>query len=258
MQNQLQKPKPFLEFTKTKEQYDIALCLQNSIMIGRLQDPNELLRVITEWRIYIGVPKSEDLAEEFTILAKFLNDNYSFLTIDEIRLAYTLSVTRKLKDVEFYGYFSPMYVGKVLDSYLYYRKLTMADVLREKEKYEQELKEIANRPSPEEQAKNMRDLIKSYYEEYKEKGEIRDVFSIAYNFLRKHDFLKVKKEEIEQAMEYGLKMAKSKERKWYERVTPEDIDAESKRYARSWCVQNFFENINIDILLNNINSELFS
>jgi hypothetical protein len=228
-------------------------------MIGRLKDPNELLRVITEWRIYIGVPKAEDLGEEFSVLAKFLHDNYSFLTIDEIRLAYTLSVTRKLKDVEFYGYFSPMYVGKVLDSYLYYRKITMADALREKEKHEQELKELANRPTPQQQADNMKQLLKEYYEEWKEKGEIRDGFSIAYNFLRKHKMMTITQDNIDEALAYGLKKARSKEKKhWLDKVTPEDEKAESQRYARNWCVQNFFKNINIDILLNNINSELFT
>jgi hypothetical protein len=257
-QIQLQKPKPFLEYTKTKEEHDIALCLQNSVMIGRLQDPNELLKVITEWRIYIGVPKSEDLAEEFTILAKFLHENYAFLTIDEIRLAYTLSVTRKLKEVEFYGYFSPMYVGKVLDSYLYYRKITMADALREREKHQQELKEQANRPTPEQMAKDMKELIKGFYAEWKENGEIKDVFSISYNFLRKHNMLIVKKEEIDEAMAYGLKMARSKEKKVFEKVNPEDEKLETQRYARNWCVHKYFETINIDVLLNNINSELFT
>jgi len=247
-----------LEYTKTKEEHDIALCLQNSVMIGRLQDPNELLKVITEWRIYIGVPKSEDLAEEFTILAKFLHENYAFLTIDEIRLAYTLSVTRKLKEVEFYGYFSPMYVGKVLDSYLYYRKITMADALREREKHQQELKEQANRPTPEQMAKDMKELIKGFYAEWKENGEIKDVFSISYNFLRKHNMLIVKKEEIDEAMAYGLKMARSKEKKVFEKVNPEDEKLETQRYARNWCVHKYFETINIDVLLNNINSELFT
>jgi hypothetical protein len=227
-------------------------------MIGRLKDQNELLRVITEWRIYIGVPKSEELAEEFSVLANFLKENYAFLTIDEIRLAYNLSVTRKLKDVEFYGYFSPMYVGKVLDSYLYYRKITMADVIRAKEKHDQELKELANRPSPEQQSNDMKLLLRDYYEEWKEKGEIRDVFSIAYHFLRNHKFLIVRQEDIDEAMAYGLKMARSRERKLFEKVTPENEEAETKRYARNWCVQNFFKKTNIDILLNNINSELFT
>ena len=247
-----------MEYTKTKEEHDIASCIENSRLIGRLEDPNQLLKVITEWRIYIGVPKSEDLAEEFSVLTQFIHDNYGFLTIDEIRLAYTLSVTRKLKDVEFYGYFSPMYVGKVLDSYLYYRKITMADVIREKEKHDKEQEELKNRPTPDKQAEDTRKLIRDYYNEWKEKGEIRDVFSIAYNFLRKHKFMIIRTEDIEEAMVYGLKMARSKERPLFERVNPTDEEAEQKRYARNWCVQNYFKNVNIDILLNNIKPELFT
>lgn len=228
-------------------------------MIGRLKDSNELLQVITEWRIYIGVPKSEDLAEEFSVLVNFLKQNYPHLTIDEIRLAYNLSVTRKLKDVEFYGYFSPMYVGKVLDSYLYYRKITMADVIREKEKHDQEVEELKNRPTTEKMAKDTRELIQNYYLEWKEKGEIRDVFSIAYNFLRKHKMMVITQDDINEAMSYGLMKARSKEKKnWLERVNPEDEKAESQRYARNWCVQNFFKKTDIDVLLNNINSDLFT
>jgi len=256
--SQLQKPKSFLEFTKNKEQNDIALCIQNSRMIARLEDPNQLLKVITEWRIYIGVPKSEDLGEEFSVLANFLQDNYDFLTIDEIRLAYNLSVTRKLKDVEFYGYFSPMYVGKVLDSYLYYRKMMMADVIRDKEKHDKEQEELKNRPSPEKQCEDTKNLIKDYYNEWKEKGEIRDIFSICYNFLRKHKFMTIMTEEIDEAMAYGLKMARSKDRPLFEKVNHTDEEAEQRRYARNWCVQNYFKNVDIDILLNNINSELFT
>jgi len=248
-----------LEFTKTKEEREIALCLQNSTMISNLKDPNELLKVITEWRIYIGVPKAEDLGEEFSVLANFLKQNFGFLTIDEVRLAYNLSVTRKLKDVEFYGFFSPMYVGKVLDSYLYYRKITMSDALREKQKYDQEIEELKNRPTPEQMASDMKKLMKDYYEEWQEKGEIRDGFSIVYNFLRKHKFLKLTQQEIDEAMAYGIKKAKSKEKKnWMEKTNPEDEEADSRRFARNWCVQNFFKNNDIDILLNNINSELFT
>ena len=227
-------------------------------MIARLEDPNQLLKVITEWRIYIGVPKSEDLGEEFSVLANFLQENYDFLTIDEIRLAYNLSVTRKLKDVEFYGYFSPMYVGKVLDSYLNYRKMMMADVIRDKEKHDKEQEELKNRPSPEKQCEDTKNLIKDYYNEWKEKGEIRDIFSICYNFLRKHKFMTIMTEEIDEAMAYGLKMARSKDRPLFERVNPTDEEAEQRRYARNWCVQNYFKNVDIDILLNNINSELFT
>ena len=134
----------------------------------------------------------------------------------------------------------------------------MADALREREKHQQELKELANKPSPEQMAKDMRELIKGFYAEWKENGEIKDVFSISYNFLRKHNMLIVNKEDIDEAMAYGLKMARSKEKKVFERVNPEDEKAETHRYARNWCVQKYFETIKIDVLLNNINSELFT
>lgn len=249
-----------MEYTKTKEEHDIALCVQNSTLIGNVKDPNVLLKVITEWRIYIGIPKAEDLGEELSVLTKFIYDNYGFLTVDEIRLAYNLSVTRKLKDVEFYGYFSPLYVGKVLDSYLYYRKVTMADVIREKEKAEREQKELENRPSPEKQAENMKALMRDFYDEYKAKGEIRDLFSIAYNFLRKHKLLIIPKEMIDEALAYGNKMAKDKNnsKPLFERFSPSTEETESQRYARNYCVQKFFDNVNIDIFLNNIKPELFN
>jgi hypothetical protein len=254
----LQKPKSFLEFVRTKEEKEIAVAVNNSVAIHDLKDPNEILRVITEWRIYIGVPKNEDISEELSILAKFLYEQYGHLTIEEIRLAYNLSVTRKLQDVEFYGMFSPLYVGKVLDSYLYYRKLTMADVIRAKEKHDQELKEQQNRPSPEQQCESTKAIVNDLYKQYKETGEIRDVFNICYNFLRKHDMLVVTKEDIALAMEYGKKMVQSKEKPLMEKIKESDRDLDIKRGARNWCVQNYFENVNIDVLLNNIKPNLFN
>ena len=134
----------------------------------------------------------------------------------------------------------------------------MADVIRDKEKHDKEQEELKNRPSPEKQCEDTKNLIKDYYNEWKEKGEIRDIFSICYNFLRKHKFMTIMTEEIDEAMAYGLKMARSKDRPLFERVNPTDEEAEQRRYARNWCVQNYFKNVDIDILLNNINSELFT
>ena len=247
-----------MDFVKTKGEEDIALAIQNSTMIQNLKDPNQLLKVITEWRIYIGVPKNEDLSEEFSIMAQFLFENYGFLTLEEIRLAFKLSITRKLEQVEFYGYFSPLYVGKVLDSYLYYRKLTMADVIRRKEKDEKEELEIKNRPSAEQQAKNMKEILNQFYKEYQETKEINDVFSIAYNFLRKHDFLKVEKEDIDLALEYGKKKYFEKEKKLTDKIVEVERDLEIKRHARNWCVQKYFKNVDFIVLQNNIKSELFT
>ena len=261
----MHEPKPLSEFVQNEEEFQIVNCVQNSILIrnleGALQNPL-LLQVVTEWRMYIGIPKT-DVSEELVLLSKFLFDNYGNLTIDEIRLAYNLSARRKLQDVEFYGYFSPMYVAKVLDSYLYYRKLTMADAIRRKEKDDERIREEKNRPTPKQQSEDTKQLIREVYDEYVENGEVRDVFNIVYNFMRKHrDLLSfhINKEQLEQAIDYGkLKAREMRDKKpLFERVLPSDAKIESDRYARNWCVQNYFKNVDIDVLLNNIKPELFT
>jgi hypothetical protein len=253
----LLKPKPLLEFTITNEEVALVKCVEGSVLIGNLKDLNPLVNVVAKWRMYIGLPK-EDISEELSIVADFLFKQYPFLTIAEIELAYTLSVTNKLKDVEFYGSFSPLYVGKVLDSFLYYRKLTLADTIRRKQKYDNEIKEMENRPTPQKQCNDLKGAIKDMYEEFKQTGELRDPFNICYNFLRRTKVLIVKKDEIEKAMDYGKKMYLSKERNLFDKVTESSKESEIQRYARNWCVQNYFNNVGIDVILNNIKVEHFT
>jgi len=253
----LPKPKTLLEFTTSNEEVALVKCVENSILIGNLSDLNPLVNVVAKWRMYIGLPK-EDISEELSIVADFLFKQYQFLTISEIELAYTLSVTNKLKDVEFYGSFSPLYVGKVLDSFLYYRKLTLADTIRKKQQYDNEIKEMENKPTPHKQCNDLKGTIKDMYEEYKAKGELRDPFNICYNFFRKTKMFTVKKDEIEKAMEFGKNKYLSKERSLFDKTTESSKELEIQRYARNWCVQNYFDQVGIDIILNNIKVEHFT
>jgi hypothetical protein len=101
-------------------------------MIQKLQELTPLINVVAKWRMYVGLPKT-DVSEELSLVAQFLYKEYGYLTVNEIELAYTLSVTNRLREAEFFGYFSPLYVGKVLDAYLYYRKITMADTIRRRD-----------------------------------------------------------------------------------------------------------------------------
>ena len=207
--------------------------------------------------MYIGIPKT-DVAEELLLVATFIGENYGFLTIAEIDLAIKLSVLRKI-DGEFYGYFSPMYVAKVLDSYLHYRKMTMADAIRRKEKAEMEEKEKESRPSPEKQAEDTRKIFRDYYAVWKETGEIRDVFSICYNYLRKHKMLEVSQQMIVDAQEYGKrKVLEIKQKRSGLQKIDTNLDAvEEKSWARTYCVQKYFETVDIDVLANNIKAEHF-
>lgn len=216
-----------------------------------------LLQVVSKWRLYIGLPK-EDVTEELAIVTDFIRKNYNFLTLGEIELAYNLSVMRVLDDTEFYGSFSPLYVGKVLSSYLYYRKMTLADAIRRKEKYEMEQQEINNRPTPEEEAQLTKEILKDFYRKSQETGEVNDPFNICYNFLRKFQFMKVNKDDIDEAMVMGDKMyALNRAKNTILSNLGNDKEMETKRNARNYLVKKYFDKTDIEILLSKVTKELF-
>lgn len=255
MQNQSPRQNSLLEHIQNNDELEIVKSIENSLQVARLENMDTLLGVVAKWRMYIGLPKT-DVSEELMIIVDFINKNYPFLTLGEIELAINLSVTRKLEDVDFYGYFSPLYVGKILDSYLYYRKKTLSDAIRRKEKADMEKKERENRPSPEKQAEIAREIFTGFYSEWKESGEIRDMLNYGYNFLRRIDLLVVTKEDIEAAQAYAKKKTLEKNKNSF--LKPVDSENEEKRYARNWCVQKYFESVDIDVLLNNIKPEQFT
>lgn len=249
--------KSLLDFANTTEETNIIICLEGNKAIGLLEKPQEkLIDIVSKWRMYIGMPKN-DVTEELIIVAQYINENYPNITIAEIDLAINLSIRQKLKDSEFHGYFSPMYVAKVLDSYLHYRRTTLSDAMRRRDRYVHEQLEKANKPSPEQQSKDFKDIIKGLYNEWKETGEIGDPFTLAYNYLRRTNLLKVSKAEVEAAQKYAKD--KTTKIKQEGKIRFElNYEREEIKLARNWCVQNFFKNVNIDILLNNIKPEHFN
>lgn len=257
MQIQLQKHS-LLHFVQTNEEVKIVDAIEKSIQIANLKDSTPLLQVVAKWRLYIGLPK-DDVSEELSIVRDFIHENFPHLTIKEIELAYNLSVLRKLDDCEFYGYFSPLYVGKVLDSYLYYRKRNMADLIRRKEKYNYLLLEEKNKPKPEEEAELTKSIFVDFYKQHKEGLEITDVFNICWNFLRKQKMINPQKTELDEALAFAKTKIQKQENDFYKYTTLGiDKESESKRYARNYCVQKYFDRVDINELLNKIKPELFS
>ena len=132
----------------------------------------------------------------------------------------------------------------------------MADTLRRKERWLQEQAELKNRPTPEQQAEDTKEIISNFYKQYKELGEINDVLNITYNFLRKHKILKVTQSDIDEGMIYGKEKFNKKNNNFLLKLNDSD-DYEIKIYARNYIVQKYFKNVDIDILLDNIKSDKF-
>ena len=246
-----------MNFVKTIEEEAIVKSIQGTPAIQNLKDLTPLLAVVSKWRMYIGIPK-EDVTEELAIVTTFIQKNYGYLTLGELELAYNLSIMRKLEDADFYGSFSPLYVGKVLSAYLYYRKMTLAEAIRKKEKFELEQEEARNKPTPEEEANLTKEILKDFYKKSQEVGEVSDPFNLCYNFLRKFKFLKVNQDEIDEAMSYGEKMYLINAQK--NNILSNlgnDKETETKRHARNYLVKRYFDKTDIDILLSKVTPDLF-
>ena len=254
---QQKEPNSLSDYIQSNEELEIVKAVENSVIINKSEtSKEELINVVVRWRMYIGVPKT-DVAEELVLVAAFIWEHYGFLTISEIELAYKLSILNKLSNVEFYGQFAPMYVAKVLDSYLYYRKMTLADSIRRREKALQEEAEKRNKPTPEVMAEDWKKMVYEYYEEWKQNGEIRDAFSLLYNYLRKWKMMIVTKETIEEAQAYGKKkIAEFKEKEFFG-IDSHLYDSQEKSFSRNYCVQKFFKTVDINMLANNIKVEHF-
>lgn len=257
MPNQSQKHSLF-PFVQNNEEQKIVECVENSVLISRIKNENDILSVVAKWRMYCGLPK-QDVSEEVAMVRDFIIENYGFLTISEIELAYKLATLNKLDDAEFYGHFSPIYISKVLNSYLYYRKKTLAEAIRRKEKYETNLLIEKNKPTPEEEAELTKKIFKDFYEQHKSGKDINDILNICWTFLRKYKMIKPTKDEIADAIKYGEQKAKDNEQtiwKFYE-TSGIDREVDVRRFARNYCVQRFFEKTDIEKFLDDIKPELF-
>jgi hypothetical protein len=71
--------------------------------------------------------------------------------------------------------------------------------------------------------------------------------------------LEVSQTMIKEAQEYGKKkvMEAKQKKPLTDRIDMNYFDAEEKSWARTYCVQKYFESVDIDVLANNIKPELF-
>ena len=276
MQNQSKKQNSLSAYINNQQELEIIEAVENSIQLGRTDNPSEsALAIAAKWRMYIGIPK-QDATEELMIISSYLVETYPFLTIGEFELAIKLSMQSKLKDCEFYGFFSPLYVSKVIESYLYYRKIQTADVVRRKEKHDSELRDKANKPSPELQCERIKEIIQGHYDHINSNKDINDYGNYMYDFIRKRKWLYMNKEKeeipkdvppemcilltkesIAEAQAYGKKKTIDFISK-LKRKSDFDRDFLERKYAREYCVEKYFKNVDIVMLLNNIKLDYFS
>jgi len=282
----LPSPSPKLNlslFVETDDQRMLVKTIERSFPISFINKNNNieeknklengLLEIVTRWKMNLGISnKSEEhkTTIELALVRDFIIDNYSHLTFEEIELAYILSLTDKLEDCEYFGYFSPLYVGKVLNAYLHYRKIQLADAIRRQEKAKLLEKESKEKPTPEQEAELTIELFKDFYNQNKETRQITDVFNICWNYIRKqlkdgnkdflHRWTNPQKADYEEAMQYAEKnfMKDIIDPYGGEGIDKDWKEKQIKKIARNYCIQKYFDDMEFENIVKNIKSEHFS
>jgi hypothetical protein len=242
-------------------------------------DTKELIDVISKWRYYTGCTK-DVTAQDFVVIAMFIGKNWDNLTLDEINLIIDLSMVGKLDvDVNTYGNFSPLYISRIIQAYLDYKKDLLLGLMQRRDEYEQkQLADQQTKPIPEESMENMIYIIKAEYARFNQHSDVSDPFNIVYNFLKRTKRLNIDTELTKQALEYGNRMAKTTmiqqtlsdngQIKEISAVMSDDEyrltdkqkdnkDKLVKKYARNYCVQKYFTSRNIDEIVKSITIKEF-
>lgn len=224
-----------------------------------------VIQLIGRWRYAIGLSKECD-ADDLVTMSFFIKENYGFLNVSEIDHAIKLSITGKLgldsEEVNPFNNFSFLYVGKILNAYLEYKKSLFRDITKRRD--EAEIKQIAvPKPTPEEMAETMKEIIAGEYQKWKSSGEILDPFNIVYNYFKKTNQAAISKEQTELIKAQAKKKAKeTKEKNTDYRISfSNGMNEESLyiMYGKNLCTQYIFSKIeDIDKFLNTITAEHFT
>lgn len=127
--------KQLLSVAKTSEDKSLVATITDrrisSFREDSEQDRLNLVKVITSWRLMLGISR-EPTTEEFLLNANFIISNYGNLSLKDLDVAINLALTGKLGfQVETYGVFSPIVISKVLNAYIAYKNNILNELRRE-------------------------------------------------------------------------------------------------------------------------------
>lgn len=245
-------------YIRTNEEKEVVkACEDVRIKEINKTDAERLIEVVGKWGFYMGA-SSRQSSEDILLLCKFLRDNYSSLTINEINLAINLSLRGSLGKNEFFGHLSPLYISQVLNAYLDYKQEIVKPLIQRKER-----DSYTSPPelTKEENYKMICGAIKNEYRKFKAGRDVNDMFSIIYDFMEKSGRLSTNEELVESARDYASKMVqklKTKTEKNFGDLiqSSQSEDAQFKSYYRAYILMDLFSKINdIDAYVSGIKFE---
>jgi hypothetical protein len=257
-----------LEVVKNQEEFDFVNAV-STIPLHLMKEldrrsEEKLIDILGKWRWMSGVSganqNEDEIAMELAMTSKFIMANYASLSLEEINLAIDLSLVDKLDcDVRTFNTFSPMYVSRILNAYIEYRRRMYNELMLIKERKEEE-KELTRKPTPQERRDGMVEFIQYLYDKHKANEEFEDLFSTIFFFLKRTSRITISKTEIDEALEYGQQRAKDYALTHFDKALKSekpDMENLKKRFARHYTLQKFFDRIDINALISGIETKEF-
>ena len=254
-----------MEFIRTKDELDILRAVYEHRIIAKdtAEAQSQLIDLLGKWKVYVGLSKDTN-PQELIINSTFIIEKFPNITVAEISLAVDLYILGKLSgDIKHYGSFSMLYICDVINSYLEYRKITLAEFVKKRDLYKFQEEQKEKIMTPEEDMQLTKEILIDFYKKYQETGTVDDILNICYKFISKNKLMVFTEQLISDALEYGKKqfiadVAKSNQS--FNRYVKEYVlsqEEQEKVYSRNYCTSVFFQNNTSDEILGMININQF-
>ena len=265
----LQKPNNLIgEWIKTDDELATARTFsEKRIKDYKSEDMAELVKVMAQWRLLLGVT-NDSTETELIVICQFIYDNFGKFTLADIRLAMNWSISGKI-DVGFVTQknISAFYISKCMQSYEARKILLVNEIAYNKQRMESRRDlDTKSEVTPEYKCQVFKEYLISIYESYKDNETFWDTQESIYKWMKATNQINPTKDEIDEALNYAdVKMRKDKEERNMETIlrgikpTSADQNPEEKRkkYAREYIVCKKFDETDIIQLLKKVHVSYF-
>lgn len=265
----LQKPNNLIgSWVRTDDELSVARTFsEKRIKDYKSEDMAELVKVMAQWRLLLGVT-NDSTETELIVICQFIYDNFGKFTLADIRLAMNWSISGKI-DVGFVTQknISAFYISKCMQSYEARKIQLVNEIAYNKQRFESRRDlDTKSDVTPEYKCQVFKEYLISIYESYKDNETFWDTQESIYKWMKSTNQLNPTKEEIDKALIYAdVKMRKEKEERNMETIlrgikpTSADQNPEEKRkkYAREHIVCKKFESTDIIQLLKKVHVSYF-
>lgn len=249
----------------SREENEIALTMAEK-RIGQFdrRDMEDIVDVLAQWRLMLGVT-SDTTQEELIFITQFIYDNYKHLTLSDIKMAKTWSITGRV-DVGFVTQktFSSYYISRSINAYEDEKRRIINEIDNKRERYLVRMEiEKPTLISPEAEMKSFQEHIVTMYQSYHEGNDPYDIGDMVYDWLKKVKLANPNQAEVSEALIYAnekLREHKYEQGKGKTKITLDASESDEmlkKKFARSYIRNKIFERVPLSSIISKIMIEQF-